>query len=172
MGKHLNAFSLELLVGIVCVFSPSVFNAQMTRCGSTELESVLQPTNVEYADAIEFKQVLQSHGVVVGCILKSKSWHMFDEQKGAAFFRTDQGDFDALFLPKAKTWDKLDIIQVQENGRYITSFQGWPSGRPMNGSRPCYFVKHASVLCIVGPDEQLSIKLNRILNLDEHTMKQ
>src|SRR5208282_3626995 len=113
MGKYLNAFSLELLLGIVCVVSPSAFSAQMTPCGSLELKSALQTADLGYADATELKQALQAHGVVVGCVLKSKSWSRFEEQKGAAFFRTDQGDFDALFLPKPKTWDALEIIQTE-----------------------------------------------------------
>jgi hypothetical protein len=103
--------------------------------------------------------------------LKSKSWSRFEGQKGAAFFRTNRGDFDALFLPKPQTWDALEIIQTEKDGRYLTSFQGWPRRVPMNGSKPCYFVKYANVLCITGQDEQLSIKLNRILNLDDHAVK-
>jgi len=171
MGKCLHAISLELLLGIVCVVSSSAFSAQMTRCGSLELKSALRPANSAYADATELTRVLQAHGVVVECVLNSKSWSRFEGQKGAAFFRTDQGDFDALFLSKPQTWDALEITQTEKDGRHLTSFQGWPSGSPINGSRPSYFVKHANVLCSTGDDEQLSIKLNRILNLDEHAVR-
>jgi hypothetical protein len=171
MGRCLNAFSVKLLLGTVFVASSSAFGAQMTRCGSLELKSALRPANSAYADATELTRVLQAHGVVVECVLNSKSWSRFEGQEGAAFFRTDQGDFDALFLPKTKTWDSLKIIQTENDGRYLTSFQGWPSGSPMNGSRPSYFVKHANVLCSTGDDEQLSTKLNQLLNLDEHVVR-
>jgi len=91
--------------------------------------------------------------------------NLFQGQEVAALFRTDQGSFEALFLPKPGNWDGLEVVQTEKNGHYLTSFKGQPSPWPANlmddGSRP-YFVKHANLLCITF-DESVFQLLNRIL---------
>jgi hypothetical protein len=92
--------------------------------------------------------------------------HLFQGQEGAAVFRTDQGSFEALFLPKPGNWDGLEVVQTEKNGRYLTSFKGQPAPWPanlMDGLQPQYFLKHANVMCITW-DERLSQSLNHILS--------
>src|SRR5262245_24887182 len=115
------------------------------RCSDLDLEAVLQPTNKAYSMAMELAQTLQAKGFIIKCVLRSKMEDFFEELEGAALFRTTRGSFEALFLPKPKTFDKLIVLERTENGRYIYSFEGDPKPAPWTGidsARPIYFVKH------------------------------
>lgn len=168
MERFLRTGSFGLLLGVLCAVSPLATSARPAGCTSRDLIAALQPSNHEYADATELKQVLQAHGLVVGCVLRSKMAAMFEGQEGAALYRTDQGDFEALFLPKPKSWDALEIVQTEKNGQYWTSFTWPPKAGPtkfIDGAQRGYYVKHANVLCVAWSGG-LSTKLNRILNLN------
>jgi hypothetical protein len=105
--------------------------------------------------AMKLAQTLQARGFIIKCVLTSKMGGFFEEQEGAALFRTNRGDFEALFLPKSKTFERLGIHERQENGRYIYSFEGIPKPGPSTGidsSRRWYFVKHAHMLLEVDDD--------------------
>lgn len=168
MEKFARTCSFGLLLGTLCIVSPPAFTAQPTGCTSLDLKAALQPSDGGYADAAELKQLLRAHGVVVGCVLRSKMTGMFEGQEGAALYRTDQGDLEALFLPRPGSWDALEVVRREKNGWYLTSFKGRPNPWPANlieGSQREYYVKHTNVLCVTR-DERLARKINRILSSD------
>jgi hypothetical protein len=54
-----------------------------------------------YRDATDLVRELASRGIAVECIRRSKEEHLFDGQKGAAWFKTVHGAFEVWFLPDA-----------------------------------------------------------------------
>jgi hypothetical protein len=125
----------------------SRLSADANKCSANDLLAVLRPDDPVYIDALNLARTLQVHGFVVKCVLQSKMIDIFEGQKGAAVFRTDQGDFDALFLPNTQTFDALESIEVRENGRFLYSFLGRPSPaspHPIDSAYPMFFAKHAN----------------------------
>jgi hypothetical protein len=118
-------------------------------CSSNELLARLKPGDPAYEDATDVAQSLQSHGFIVKCILQSKMAHMFEGQIGAALFKTDHGEFEALFLPKEQSFESLVSTEHRDAGRFLYSFEGDPrptSSQPINSKYPMFFEKHANKL--------------------------
>ncbi len=59
-------------------------------------------TNAVYADATALVHDLGTHGIHVQCIRASKEAALFSGQKGAAWFKSDQGIFEVWFLPTSE----------------------------------------------------------------------
>jgi hypothetical protein len=55
-----------------------------------------------YVDATRLARDLATRGFKVECIRRSKEEHLFEGQKGAAWFKTSQGIFEVWFFPNAK----------------------------------------------------------------------
>jgi len=130
---------------------PSFLIGQSEQCSDSDLLAVLQPTDKSYSMAMELAETLQAEGFIIKCMLRSKMEGEFEGQDGAALFRTDRGDFEAMFLPKQKTFEKMMVLERQENSRYVYSFEGAPkprSLRSMDSPRREYFVKHAHLLLL------------------------
>ena len=111
----------------------------------------LQASDPAYEDAMALARTLGDRGFTVRCIAPSKMTGTFAGQKGAALFRTNRGNFEALFLPKPQTFDHLDIVERKESGRYLYSFSGRPAPWPANlidGPRPTFFIKHMNRLVV------------------------
>jgi hypothetical protein len=68
------------------------------------LTAVLTSTDPVYAETVELTRELENHGFVVRCVLQLKMANTFQGQLGAALYRTSRGDFEALFLPKPRTF--------------------------------------------------------------------
>ncbi len=136
---------------------------QGSECSAQDLLAVLKTDDPAYTDAMELAQVLSNHNFTVKCVLQSKMTRLFEGQKGAALYRTNRGDFEALFLPKTKTF-AVQPIETRENGRYIYSFAGSPhaTGGPWDCARPTYFSQHANQLFETG-DEPLAAALEKTL---------
>ena len=120
-------------------------------CSSNELLALLKPNDSAYEYAMELNQTVQSHGFIVKCVLQSKMVRTFEGQIAAATFKTDHGDFEALFLPKEQSFDSLESIERHENGRFLYSFQGDPrptSQYPIDSKYRMFFEKHANVFFI------------------------
>jgi hypothetical protein len=99
---------------------------------------------------------------------QTKMEGMFDAQQDAALYRTDQGDFEVLFLPQPKTFDQLKVIERQDGQRYLFSFQGPPQPWPANlidAAFVMYFVKHQNMLVVL-KDRQLAATLEKLLRSD------
>jgi hypothetical protein len=118
-----------------------------------------------YADAMELARTLADHGVVVNCIRRSKEESMFTGQKGAAWFQTSQGVFEAWFLPKTESFNNLKIIETpQSDRRYTYTFQEAPQiFTKFDSSRQMSFIKHANVMVHVLGNQQLADSLRQAL---------
>jgi hypothetical protein len=130
------------------------------KCSPNELLAVLKPDDPVYADALNLARTLQIHAVIIKCVLQSKMIDVFQDQKGAALLKTDQGDFEALFLPSTDTFDSVESIESRENGRFLYSFLGNPSPKsphPINSAYAMYFVKHANQFFITSDSELAAI---------------
>jgi len=138
-------FGVMLLIAL-----PSFLTGQSEKCSDRDLLAVLQPTDEAYSMAMELAKTLQAEGFIIKCMLRSKMGSMFEGQADAALFRTDRGDFEAMFLPKQKTFEKMIVLEREENGWYVYSFEGdpkpaWTPNR-MESPRREYFVQHANLL--------------------------
>jgi hypothetical protein len=51
-----------------------------------------------YVDATKLSRNLAARGITVECIRRSKEEHLFGGQKGAAWFKTNQGIFEVWFM--------------------------------------------------------------------------
>jgi len=173
-GNMNSARTMFVGVAFFCVTlllpPPSFPNGQSDKCSDRDLVAVLQPTDdkFSYSMAMELAQTLQARGFIIKCVLTSKMGGFFEEQEGAALFRTNRGDFEALFLPKTKTFERLGILERQVNSRYIHfhySFEGIPKPRQsgeFDSSRRWYFVKHAHML-LETEDDALANDLRQAL---------
>jgi len=122
------------------------------------------PINLVRADAAEVTKLLERHGFVVECVRRSKSENLFKGQKGAAWYKTDHGIFEVLFLPKTETFDALEVIeQPQGSGRYLYSFRGKPQMPTMDSWKRSSFVKRGSKLFMVYGNDQLAAAIEKAL---------
>ncbi len=95
------------------------------------------------AEAVDLARKLSANGFEIECLGRSKEEHLFDGQKGAAWVKTKQGDFEAWFLPKGRTFDDLRIAErITPEGRYLYSFRGLPHVPPnLDSSRQIIFIR-------------------------------
>lgn len=146
--------------------SPSDLASQSEKYSDQDLAGVLQPTDKAYSVAMELAQTLRARHFTIKCVLRSKRGSSFEGLEGAALFRTSRGDFEAIFLPKQKTFARLRVLERQENGWYIYSFKGdpkpWPANR-IESPRPIYFVKHSHTL-LETTDDVLAENLRRAVS--------
>jgi len=111
--------------------------------------TVLRESNPAYSDAMALKEELNRLQIRVQCVSTSKMAGMFDGQPGAAVFRTDAGDFEALFLANSETWDGLKIVENHElSGLYEYRFEGTPRYSGTWGGRRQYFVRNGNRLLV------------------------
>src|ERR1700730_15819237 len=86
---------------LVLVTIPSLVTAGRTkhqqRCNDVEQASFAK-SDAAYPDAMDLAQTLISHSFIVTCVSPSQMTDTFEGQEGAAVYRTNEGDFEALFL--------------------------------------------------------------------------
>jgi hypothetical protein len=131
--------------------------AQSSECTGREVQVQLPSTDPVYVDAMELARYLIDHGFIVKCILASKEQNQFDGQKGAALYRTDRGSFVVLFLPRAKTFDAVEVVEQRRGARYLYSFRGTPrSPTHIDSSKLIYYIKFGNMLFDVWGDAELA----------------
>ena len=154
-------------VALAVVFCASFLQGQLTECSPEDTALLLQPTDAAYSDAMELGSTLGEHGFAIRCILNSKLGTLFKGLAGSARYRTDRGDFDALFLHAPQTFAELQIAERQVRKKFVYTFSGksraWAINR-LESDRREYFLKHANQLLILD-DEQLRLKLQDTLNI-------
>ena len=154
-----------LIVLFLCAASPVLLSAQSSdECSDAGAKQAWEDqSSPVYADATELARTLNERDFVVECIRRSKEEHLFDSQKGAAWFKTDKGVFEVWFLPGKESFAALEIIEKpQENGRYIYTFRGRPRIlTPVDSSKPIFFIKQGNLLFEVWGNSQLAAALTR-----------
>ena len=94
---------------VLCAAAPVLVPAQASNCSAphtTPQANALEQQQWEngsspvYADATELARTLNERGFVVECIRRSVEERLFKGQKGAAWFKTNQGVFEVWFLPE------------------------------------------------------------------------
>src|SRR5258708_16853131 len=83
---------------------------QLQRCSDVAQPS-LAKSDAAYPDAMDLARTLISHSFIVTCVSPSQMTDTFEGQEGAAVYRTNEGDFEALFLPKPQNFNKLRVIE-------------------------------------------------------------
>jgi hypothetical protein len=138
-----------LPVMLLIAFMQSSLLAQSFDCTGKAAQAQLSSIDPVYIDAMDLARNLIDHGFIVECVQASKWGNLFDDQEGAARYRTDQGNFDVLFLPKAETFDAVQVVEQKQGDRYHYSFRGTPhsSGR-MEGQKTG-FIRSANLLFLV-----------------------
>ena len=159
LPRRLRSIPLLMCSALLSVGWQSTW-AEQSPCSHPDI--LLTPANPAYDAAMNLARTLRSRGIMVKCILLSKEERMFEGQEGAANYQTDDGVFEALFLPKAKTFSALEIIEQEETGGYLYSFRGSPRSlaERWEGVRPTYFVKHGSQL-LHTLDKPLAVRLEQ-----------
>ena len=133
-------------------------------CRDNERIAILEKTDPAYPHAVDLARSLTSKGIRVECVCASKAPGLFQGQEGAAWFRTDAGIFDSLYLPKGQVF-RVEVVEKPANGCRIYSFRGSPEGRPMEDcGRPTVFIQHKNVMLLVSGDQPLAERLEKVLN--------
>lgn len=150
-----------LLLGLVLLLVSLPLGAQETNCPKGP--ALLSPSEPVYSDAMELKQMLQSHGFEVRCVFPTHLWSIFEMAgdggvmhstvEGEASFRTNYGDLDAVFMPQPQTFADFKITEHREDGGFLYTFSGtprvWHANR-FGSARRIYFLDHGNQLFFVG----------------------
>jgi len=160
--------SLARIIGLVFwgVMASSLLSAQKTDpCKDPRAEEVrLDQSSAVYEDAWELAHTLSKHAFLVNCIQNSKEDRLFPIQKGAALYRTNQGDFVVWFLPKTRTFDRLEVVSQSEGeGRYLYTFRGEPKiATKFHSSKQTWFISHQNLMFEVFGDQELADHLSDV----------
>jgi len=142
---------------LVLLLTASSLLAQSSDCTGKETQAQLPSVDPVYVDAMELARNLIDQGFIFKCVLGSKMQNLFEGQKGAAFYRTDQGSFDVVFLPKEETFDAVQVVEQRQDNLYAYSFRGIPhSPGRMESSKKTYFIKWANLLFLLWSDADLA----------------
>ena len=116
-----------------------------------------------YNDANELAQQLTESGFLVECIRRSKQEHLFEGEKGAAWFSTNRGVFEVWFLQEDQTFASLEVVeQPQPNGQYGYTFRGTPQiSTSIDSAKRLYFIKRGRLMFEVLGDSQLANSLEQ-----------
>jgi len=127
-------------------------------------EARLDQRSEVYEDAWELANTLSKHGFLVNCIQNSKEDRLFPTQKGAALYRTNQGDFVVWFLPKAATFDRLEVFtQSEGEGRYLYTFRGEPKiATKFHSAKLTWYINHQNLMFEVFGNQKLADQLNDV----------
>jgi hypothetical protein len=144
MTPRIATFSL-----ILCFAAPTLLSAQASDCNDPhaspqanamaqqEWESQNSPV---YVDATNLSHDLAARGITVECIRRSKEEHLFEGQKGAAWFKTNQGIFEVWFMLDSKE-AAAAVAKVTAKPAPISL----PSGPNQFFIQPQNFVFHVSM---------------------------
>jgi len=154
---------LFAVIGLIFVALPRLAVAggnQLAGCSDVNW-TTLPESDLAYSDAMDLAQTLINHRFIVTCISPSTMTGTFEGQEGAAVYRTNEGDFETLFMTKPHNFNKLRVIEHHHGRRYLYSFAGRPKPWPANlidSAYPLYFVKHGNEL-IVAQDQRVAVRV-------------
>lgn len=152
---------LTISLSCICAMAQGPPLARFGVCDSRELKYPLNAKDPAYRSAMQLAQTLSSHGIKINCVLPSKMANFFLGQKGAALFRTDHGDFEALFAFQSEQFAYLAVAErPQENSFHTYDIYGTPTVRTIEG-REQFFLRYDTTF-FVTMDERLARSLAEI----------
>lgn len=155
-----------LLIALVGAVGLAPLSGQVQDCSPKDLSAALQLTDKAYEPARALSEHLERGGFEVRCVLRSHMEGLFEGLVGAALYRTNRGDFEALFLSPPDTFDQLRVNERKERVSWVYSFEGEPkawSANRMEGRR-MQFVKNAHRLLLVWENEKLAALLQEAID--------
>jgi len=154
---------LPIFIATSCLWAQDTSPGNSQRCSLRELTALLTPADHAYAESVELTRELEHRGYIVRCVLKSKMEGFFEGQLGAALYRTNRGDFEALFLTKPRTFDSVRVVERAVKGEvFHYSFEGSPHSTGMDGRRT-FFARRANRFFVTF-DLRLAQDLGEVLN--------
>ena len=144
-----------LPVVLLIASTQSSLLAQSSDCTGKAAQAQLSSTDPVYVDAMDLARNLIDHGFIVKCVQASKWGNLFVGQEGAALYRTDQGGFDVLFLPKAETFDAVQVVEQRQGNLYVYSFRGTPNSPGRLEGQKTDFIRSGNLLFLGWSDADL-----------------
>jgi hypothetical protein len=141
-----------LPVVLLIASTQSSLLAQSSDCTGKAAQAQLSSTDPVYVDAMDLARNLIDHGFIVSCVQASKWGNLFAGQEGAALYRTDQGDFDLLFLPKGESFDAVQVVEQRQGNLYLYSFRGSPHSSGRLEGKQTDFIRSGNLLFLVWSD--------------------
>lgn len=169
VNNSYNAWRAVMSVrSVACALLLSLVSLAATaqeRCGPRELSQSLRLSDPAYSSALLLRQELSNNGFDVQCVLPSKSVGMCGDaqqrnENAAALFRTDRGDFEALFLPEPFTFDGVTVKEEKRGALYHYSFSGQPPCGSSEGTQRMYVVKRGNKMFLVFDNAELAAALS------------
>lgn len=145
------SLAITLLVLLTASMKSSLF-AQSSDCTGKAAQAQLSSIDPVYVDAMDLARNLIDHGFIVNCVQASKWGHLFDDQEGAALYRTEQGNFHVLFLPEPETFDAIQVVEQRQGDLYLYSFRGTPHSPGRLEGKRTDFIRSGNLLFLVGSD--------------------
>lgn len=161
---------LHCLILVICLDAFGVASRKTSSTPTVAHQSkdisILKPSDVAYAEAMEFARFLSSKGIVVKSVHGSVLNGFFQGLKKAAFFRTDKGVVEVIFFPEPSGAEKVRVKEQRRAGRYLYSFEGQPHPNPpgdtIDAGQPIYFLMYRNWFIVSG-SEELHSALKRAL---------
>ncbi|HXZ80989.1 MAG TPA: hypothetical protein VEG30_13750 [Terriglobales bacterium] len=151
------------LVAVCCAVAQSAPPASW-KC---DPKTRLRPDDPVYTEALQLSQILSKGGLQVKCVLRSKTAQPSAWKKGAALYRTERGDFEALFAVKPEDFANLTVVeQPQQDGLHVYEYRGLPGKAIDRSSHREYFVKHRGTF-VITYDRQLAQSLSAIFETQQ-----
>src|SRR5579862_2198598 len=142
--------TVPVLLFIASIQSPLL--AQSSDCTGNGAQAQLSSIDPVYVDAMELSRDLIDHRFIINCVQASKWGHVFDNQEGAALYRTDRGDFEVLFLPAPETFDAVQIVEEMQGYTYVYSFRGTPHSATRVEGKRTEFIRSGNLLILAPGD--------------------
>jgi hypothetical protein len=160
---------LTPILSFGAVGTPQKTLVHLWQAGQSQDGSLLKPTAVAYADAMEFARFLDDRDINVKSVHHSKLESFFQGIEKAAFFRTEKGVLEVIFFPEPRGAETVKVTEQRKAGRYLYSFEGQPNSSPHEGgfdaNRPMYFLMHRNWF-IVLENEELYVAVKSALKKD------
>ena len=156
-----------LVIALVGAVGLAPLSGQVEDCSPLDLSAAVEPADKAYGPARALSEHLERGGFRVRCVLRSHMEGLFEGQVGAALYRTNRGDFEALFLSPPDTFDGLRVNERKERVSWVYSFEGEPkpwSANRMEGRRRMQVVKHAHRLLLIWENEKLASLLQEAID--------
>jgi hypothetical protein len=165
-----------VLFQVFCAVQHQATPSRPPAAAQAQDESLLQPTDVAYADAMEFARFLKDHGLAVRSVHRSHLESFFQGIEKAAFFRTNKGVVEVAFFPGLLDAEKVSVTYSKNESEAVPhryKVEGQPSsgGGVIEAAYPVYFTMHKSWY-IVTSESELDAVLKRALGQDGRVRRQ